>query len=322
MRTRATMGVMNQLRYFFAIMVALTVFGGGFAATAQEADPRALFKRIEALRKDVSDLQSVVYGGKAPPPAGTVAASAAPGDAERTARLEVRLSEVEDQMRALTGEVERVAHDISQVAERLDKLVADVDFRLTEIEKAQRAALAAQAAPARPAAAPAASAAAAPGPLAPGASGAAQPPASSAGTTSAALTTPALPPGTPEEQYKYAYDLLRRADYAEAERAFKAFVEAHADHKLASNAFYWLAETYYVRGDYGQAATYFARGYQDYPDSVKAPDNLLKLAMSLARLDRKKDACVTFEELAARFPTASQAIKRRAASERKRAGCS
>ena len=77
-----------------------------------------------------------------------------------------------------------------------------------------------------------------------------------------------------------------------------------------------------MRGDYTQAATYFARGYQEYPKSVKAPDNLLKLAMSLARLDRKKDACVTFEELDTRFPTASQAIKRRAASERKRTGCS
>lgn len=310
---------MKQLRYLLSIMIAVAVLGGAFAATAQEADPRALFKRIEALRKDVSDLQSVVYGGKAPPPAGTVAA--APGDAERTARLEVRLSEVEDQMRALTGEVERVAHDISQVAERLDKLVADVDFRLTEIEKAQRAALAARTTPAPAAAQPAAAQASAPAAAAPAASAPAQPPAPAAGTTTAALPTPALPPGTPDEQYKYAYDLLRRADYAEAERAFKAFVEAHADHKLASNAFYWLAETYYVRGDYSQAATYFARGYQDYPDSVKAPDNLLKLAMSLARLDRKKDACVTFEELAARFPTASQAIKRRAASERKRAGC-
>jgi len=305
---------MRQFRNLLSIVAVALVFGGG-VGFAQETDQRALFNRLEALRKDVSDLQSVVYGGKTPPPAGTVAAPAAsgPGDAERTARLEVRLSEIEDQMRGLTGEVERVAYDISQVADRLDKLVADVDFRLSEIEKAQRDAQAARAA------APPAGATPAPATTA-GNQAAATPPAAPA--TSAALTAPALPPGTPDEQYKYAYDLLRSEEYADAERAFKAFVEAHADHKLAGNAFYWLAETFYVRGDYAQAATYFARGYQEYPASVKAPDNLLKLAMSLARLDRKKDACVTFEELDTRFPTASQAIKRRAASERKRAGCS
>ncbi len=304
---------MRQLRNLLSITAVALILGGGVAAFAQETDQRALFNRLEALRKDVSDLQSVVYGGKTPPPAGTVAAPAAagPGDAERTARLEVRLSEIEDQMRGLTGEIERVAYDISQVADRLDKLVSDVDFRLSEIEKAQREAQAAQAA-APPASAAPATAAGVP------ATGAAP----AAPATPTALAAPALPPGTPDEQYKYAYDLLRSEEYADAERAFKAFVDAHADHKLAGNAFYWLAETYYVRGDYTQAVTYFARGYQEYPDSVKAPDNLLKLAMSLARLDRKKDACVTFEELDTRFPTASQAIKRRAASERKRAGCS
>ncbi len=114
---------------------------------------------------------------------------------------------------------------------------------------------------------------------------------------------------------------MRQADYGEAERALKAFIGNHPDHELTGNAYYWLAETFYVRGDYEQAIQYFARGYQEFPDSIKAPDNLLKLGMSLAKMDRTKDACLTFEELDERFPDASPSIRQRAKTESRRAGC-
>ncbi len=76
-----------------------------------------------------------------------------------------------------------------------------------------------------------------------------------------------------------------------------------------------------MRGDYEQAVAHFARGYQEFADSGKAPDTLLKLAMALAKLGRKEDACVTFGELGTRFPGASPAIKQRAVTESRRAGC-
>ena len=100
-----------------------------------------------------------------------------------------------------------------------------------------------------------------------------------------------------------------------------AFIASHPDDQLAGNAHYWLAETYYVRGDYRKAAGYFAAGYKNFPESSKAPDNLLKLAMSLANLDQPDKACFTFKELSERFPNASQSIMQRAAFESRRAGC-
>ena len=115
--------------------------------------------------------------------------------------------------------------------------------------------------------------------------------------------------------------MLRQANYGEAEQALKAFLDRHPDHPLAGNAMYWLGETYYVRADYQRAAVTFAQGFQTYPDSQKAADNLLKLGMSLAQLKKKQDACGTFSEVAKRYPNAAANILQRAKRERERLGC-
>ena len=71
---------------------------------------------------------------------------------------------------------------------------------------------------------------------------------------------------------------------------------------LAGNAQYWLGETYYVRKDYENAATAFALGYQKYPKSAKAADDLLKLGMSLGNLGKKPDACTRLRAARPRLP--------------------
>ncbi len=145
-----------------------------------------------------------------------------------------------------------------------------------------------------------------------------------AGTTRTATTRdPAavLPDADTEAQYKHAFGLLRQADYAAAEEALRAFVEAHPEHDLAGNAKYWLGETYYVRNDYERAAVTFAEGFRNYPKSNKAPDNLLKLGMSLARIDRVDDACGIFAELLDRYPDSARNIIQRARREQQRLSC-
>jgi tol-pal system protein YbgF len=90
---------------------------------------------------------------------------------------------------------------------------------------------------------------------------------------------------------------------------------------MAGNSQYWLGETFYVRGKYRKAADAFLKAYKTYPDSVKAPDSLMKLALSLARLGQKDAACKTFGELDSRYPNAPGHVKQRAGMERRRAGC-
>jgi len=90
---------------------------------------------------------------------------------------------------------------------------------------------------------------------------------------------------------------------------------------LAGNAQYWLGESLYVRGQYRAAAGAFLKGYQTYGKSAKAPENLLKLAMSLQRLGQKDAACSSYSELATKFPSAPTHVKNTAQTERQRAGC-
>lgn len=124
----------------------------------------------------------------------------------------------------------------------------------------------------------------------------------------------------PEVVYERSYESLLRRQFGDAEVGFRGFLEQHRDHSLAGNAQYWLGETYYVQGDYKQAASAFLSGYRDFPKSRKAADSLLKLGLSLNRLGQKEQACAAYMQVGSQFPKAAEA-KKRAQSEIKRAGC-
>jgi tol-pal system protein YbgF len=135
------------------------------------------------------------------------------------------------------------------------------------------------------------------------------------------------PPGgaeteqSPKQLYETAYGYLLQRDYGAAEAAFDEFLRRHPNDPLAGNAQYWLGESLYVRGQYRAAAGAFLKGYQTYGKSAKAPESLLKLAMSLQRLGQKDAACTSFSELTTKFPSAPSHVKTTAQAERQRAGC-
>jgi len=110
-------------------------------------------------------------------------------------------------------------------------------------------------------------------------------------------------------------------DYSAAETAFDDFLRQYPNHPLAGNAIYWMGESLFVRGQYRAAANSFLKGYQTYGKSEKAPESLLKLAMSLQRLGQKDAACSSFNELNTKFPNAPARVKSAAQSERQRGGC-
>jgi tol-pal system protein YbgF len=140
-----------------------------------------------------------------------------------------------------------------------------------------------------------------------------------------ALSPPAGNQGEPEADpqhlYEQAYGYLLQKDYGAAESGFEDFLRRHPSHQLAGNAQYWLGETFYVRGQYRAAAAAFLKGYQTYSRSPKAPESLLKLAMSLQRLGQKDAACSSYNELATKYPNPPAHVKSMAQAERQRSGC-
>jgi tol-pal system protein YbgF len=129
------------------------------------------------------------------------------------------------------------------------------------------------------------------------------------------------PDANPKQLYETAYGYLLQRDYGAAESAFDEFLRRHPNDPLAGNAQYWLGESLYVRGQYRAAAGAFLKGYQTYAKNAKAPESLLKLAMSLQRLGQKDAACSSFSELSTKFPSAPAHVKTTAQTERQRAGC-
>ncbi len=121
--------------------------------------------------------------------------------------------------------------------------------------------------------------------------------------------------------YETAYGYLLQQDYGAAETAFSDFLTRYPTDRLAGNAQFWLGESYFVRRQYKAAARAFLKGYENYGKSAKAPDSLLKLAMSLHRLGQKQEACSTIAELNSRFPQATDLVRSRASAERQRMGC-
>ncbi len=140
-------------------------------------------------------------------------------------------------------------------------------------------------------------------------------------TQTASAPPAAEPELTAKQLYEQAYGFLLQRDYGAAEAAFEEFLKRHGTDPLAGNAQYWLGESLYVRGQYRAAAGAFLKGYQTYARSPKAPESLLKLAMSLQRLGQKDAACSSYSELTTKFPAAPAHVKNAAQSEKQKAGC-
>jgi tol-pal system protein YbgF len=124
-----------------------------------------------------------------------------------------------------------------------------------------------------------------------------------------------------QDSYDTAYSSMLNGDYAQAEVGFKAFLSSNPTDARAASGQYWLGESYYSRKMYREAADAFLTSYQQYPTSQKAADSLLKLGLALEGLGEKKAACASFNELLAKYPKASKAIRDLATAEKTRAKC-
>lgn len=324
------------------VSIALTI-----PVPQARSQDRAIQDRLDRLERDLSMLQRQVYRG------GSAQVISAGSNA--AVDTELRMDRLETQMRELTGRVESAVNEVVQLRNRLEQINADIDVRFSQGQprgaapNSRAPAGIADASPAGPIGIrgpspstsstrlPSTAELMPPGTLVPPppdppvSPGALTPPAQAQSrpefanaATGGSLRPPhssSLPVGSASEQYNVAFGLLKQADYPAAEEALKTFIAQHPSDPLAGTAQYWLGDTYYQRGRYAEAASAFAEGYKNYPKGAKAPDDLLKLAMSLARANQKQNACVAFAQLDRDFPHQQGAVKERAIEEKKRLGC-
>lgn len=284
--------------------VAVALFSGAAFAQSDAA-------RLDRLERDMQILQQQM--GRAGPPA--AAAPSGGGGSAALVQMEMRLSAIETQMRELNGRLEELGLKLNQFERNTDKKTSDAEFRLKTLEDAQRGGGDAK----PPATGASAGVSVPPGtkPIAPMPAPGAQASASPAASSAPML----LPPGTPDEQFKFAFDFLKQNDYAQGEKAMRAFADAHPNHPLTGNALFWLGQMYFVNKDYTKSAVSFAQSYEKFPDGSKAPESLQKLGVSLAQLNKKEEACTAFKQFQTQYPTAPVAAKQSVQAESVRLGC-
>lgn len=337
---------MRSTSSFAPVAALLLALGLGFAvqgpAQAQAQDVQGLNDRLNRLERDLNTLQSQVYrgGGGSSSSSSSSGGGALSGDAY--SMLDQRINALEGQVRDLTGQLEKVNYANSQVQSKLDRMEKDNDFRFKELEdKVNGGGQPGGAQPGQPAQQSGGTA------PANGNSGNAKgdwnptmgsPPGNlgqvpvadlkkeqqeiaANGAASAAPAKGTLPGKTPQEQYDYAFGLLRNSDYDGANNAFTLFVQQHPQDPLAGNAVYWMGQIPYSKGDYAKAAPLFLDAYRKYPKSAKAGESLLKVGLSFSNMNKKKEACVAIDRFLSEFPDASDNLRRQAKQEKTKLGC-
>ena len=280
-----------------------------------------------------------------------VAAMAVPAMAQSQteAQLAVRIQQLEEQIRLLTGQVEGLQFQLTQMQTLLERMTQDNEFRFQQLEGGAPAPSGQGAVTPAPAPVQDPTTTATlpdPGPLELGAGDplgapmegdlgeSSDPLVGSNAAGGAELGTldgskpldlsfdsGPISNGDATAQFQAGYDAIMRGDYAFAEDQFSQFIALYPDDPNAADATNYLGEAMMQRGAYDDAALVLAEGYQKYEDSPRAPDLMLKLGVALAGTGETEMACRTFFTLEKRFPGQPAAFAQRVSEEKARSQC-
>jgi tol-pal system protein YbgF len=309
----------------FFLLITLTLFSYSVVAEDEEIYLQAISDQIQVITKDLKTLEKAVYQKS------DVVLSNASNQIKSDGLNEdvmtkhlLKLNEIEDQFRELTNKFEEVNFKLDKLSTRVSKIQSDTQLRFSDLEneapnsKSEKQVKL-------------------PGSTKPqdfGASPGYQtsnlPKEQSINSVEAAKTVISeepekreslLPEKPADEQYEFAVSFMKIGDYETAEFALKEFIDKNKDHDLAGNAQYWYGETFRIRQLYSDAATAYLDGYQNYPKSKKAPDNLLKLGITMVQLGEKDQGCKMISGLKKEYPKASKSVLQKAQYEQKKFNC-
>jgi len=296
------------------------------SAEEDEIYLKAISDQIQVITKDLKTLEKAVYQKSDIVTAKSTNSINSDGLNEdiMTKHL-LKLNEIEDQFRELTNKFEEVNFRLDKLSTRVTKIQSDTQLRFSDLEdgtvkstsKKKEAVLPGSAKPQDFGAAP-------------GYQTSNLPKKQSINSVESAKTVISeepekreslLPNKPPEEQYEFAVSFMKIGDYETAEFALKEFIDKNKDHDLAGSAQYWYGETFRIRQLYSDAATAYLDGYQNYPKSKKAADNLLKLGITMVQLGEKDQGCKMISGIKKEYPKANKSVLQKAQYEQKKFKC-
>ena len=313
-----------KINKIFAIIVFL-FFNNYASAEEDDINLKAITDQIQVITNDLKTLEKAVYQKSdvvTLKPRSSISSSGLNEDI-MTKHL-LKLNEIEDQFRELTNKFEEVNFKLDKLSTRVTKIQSDTQLRFSDLETGAITSTEEKQTPL-------------PGSTKPQDFGAAPayqtsnlPQKQSINSIESAKTVIAeepepreslLPDKPAKEQYEFAVSFMKIGDYETAEFALKEFIDKNKDHDLAGSAQYWYGETFRIRQLYSDAATAYLDGYQNYPKSNKAPDNLLKLGITMVQLGEKDQGCKMISGIKKEYPKANKSVLQKAQYEQKKFKC-
>ncbi|GAA4873016.1 tol-pal system protein YbgF [Ferrimonas pelagia] len=110
------------------------------------------------------------------------------------------------------------------------------------------------------------------------------------------------------DSYTVALNLAtKERRFDDAIPAFRDFIAQYPSSSYTSNAYYWLGQLLYNKGELPEAAQMFAKVAGDYPESGKRADSILKQGLIADRQGDKAKAKQFFKSVIAQYSGSSAA---------------
>lgn len=198
-------------------------------------------------------------------------------DARNRAQVNVQrqLDELQNEVNELRGVTELHTHQLSQILNRQRELYQELDRRVSQALKPENNVPAAIVAPSTPT------------------------------TGSAVNYSNNL---TENQAYDHAVNLvLKDKQYDKAIPEFQAFNRNFPTSSYAPNSHYWLGQLLFNKGEFLKAKTEFNLVVEQYTESNKRSDAMLKLAMVEQKLNNNAAAKNWYEKVLVEYPESSAA---------------
>jgi tol-pal system protein YbgF len=259
-------------------------------AAGQAAD-----KTVADIKADLTLLDSQIDQLRAE----LVKSGAARGLPTDPATALTRLDQLEARLRELTDRVDVLTNDIRRIVDDASNKAGDIEFRLTELEGGDTAALGK------------------PAPLGGGLTGP-RPrptaPAAAAGETGGEQLAV-----TERSDFDAAKAAADAGDSAKAAALFGKFLTTYPGGPLSTEAQYRRGEALAATGDWRGAARSYLDAFSGAPKDPLAPRALLQLAVSLGHIGQTEEACLTLGEVDSHYP--SSEVAGEVAAQRTALGC-
>jgi len=277
------------MRRLLGIVAIAALFGGAVPGVAQDkqtlADIRqemsVLYVEIQKLKRELSTTGS------------------APAVAGGSSVLD-RVGTIESELARLTSTAEELEFRIDAIVRDGTNRIADLEFRLVELEGGDVSKLKETT-------------------TLGGEAGASSSTHATSAVTQTESDAPQLALGE-QADFDAAKAALEAGNNAEASAKFATFNETYPGSPMAAPAHLGRGQALEANGDLTEAARAYLEAFSLEPNGSTAPEALFHLGRGLGRLGQTNEACVTLSEVGTRFP--GGAAEGKAREEMARLGCS